>query len=183
MIDIKEELGSLRIDRADPRPGRRRWPLLLALTCLPVLAFLYSMRAGGAIRTAAPKPRVRRRGSPGDTSASPLTARLRRGPKAGRHLKIQDAGGAAVEEGSRLERGELIARLESHDYEAQLRRGGGAAAEAELERVAASFTARSWPRSSRVRGPAPGRGQPAERPRADGGSRRSRRPKPTSRRR
>jgi HlyD family secretion protein len=138
MIDIKEELGSLRIDRADPRPGRRRWPLRLALACLPVLVFLYSIRAGGAIRTAAPEtPPSVPAAAPGDTSASLLTASgyVVARKQAVISAKIQGRlAELGVEEGSRLERGEIIARLESHDYEAQLlkARAGAQRAEAEL---------------------------------------------------
>lgn len=140
MTDVKEQLGSLRIDRTAARRGRRRWPLLLALLCLPLLGLAYSIHAGSAARTAEPEPArpAAAPAPPADARASLLTAAgyVVARKQAVISAKIQGRlAELAVEEGSRLERGQIFARLESSDYEAQLlkARAGAQRAKVDLE--------------------------------------------------
>jgi len=139
VIDIKAELGSLRIDRAHPLPGRRRWPLVLALLCLPVLVLLYALHTGSAARTAELEVTRPSAAAPqGDARAALLTASgyIVARKQAVISAKIQGRlAELDVEEGSRLERGQVFARLESGDYEAQLlkARAGAQRAKVDLE--------------------------------------------------
>ena len=137
MSDLKTELASLRIDRERPSVSRR-WPLLLLLPALALLAVLYAMRAGareGAEVATAPAALVP--GGTGAGGAAILTASgyvvARR--KAVVSAKIQGRlSDLRVEEGDRVREGELIARLESGDYQAQVLR-----AQALLQRAEADL--------------------------------------------
>jgi RND family efflux transporter MFP subunit len=135
MSDLKAELASLKIDRDRPAE-RRRWPLLLLL---PVLAlagyFVVRASAGRAAEVRTVQASVSREAGPAGGSAI-LTASgyvvARR--KAVVSAKIQGRlAELRVEEGSRVREGELIARLESNDYEAQVARARAAYARAEAE--------------------------------------------------
>jgi HlyD family secretion protein len=139
LSDPSADLSSLRIDRDRPRRNPWRWPLLLFVPVVLVLASLYLLRARAASRTVeveATRPTVLQ---PGQASAGSavLTASgyvvARR--KAVVSAKIQGRlAELRVEEGSRVRQGELIARLESGDYVAQVRR-----AEAAVERAQADL--------------------------------------------
>ena len=126
MEDTKDDLAALRIDRDRPA-RRRRWPLILLGPGLLLLAGLYVLRARAAlsaIEVETVRPSVLRSaegaaGAPMLTSSGYVVARR----KAVVSAKIQGRlAELKVEEGSRVREGQLIARLESADYEAQVSR-------------------------------------------------------------
>jgi RND family efflux transporter MFP subunit len=140
--DLRDSLASLKIER--DRPARRswRWPILLLVPAVLVLAALYVMKARQALaipEVATARADVTSGPASGPTpGAAMLTASgyvvARR--KAVVSAKIQGRlAELRVEEGSRVREGELIARLESSDYEAALLRSKAAIvrAEADLE--------------------------------------------------
>jgi HlyD family secretion protein len=139
MSDLKSELASLRIDRDRPRATSRRWPLLLLLPALALLAVLYAMRAGGSrgglevqtVQASLVPAGTSAGGAPILTASGYVVARR----KAVVSAKIQGRlADLRVEEGDRVREGELIARLESGDYQAQVQR-----AQALLQRAQADL--------------------------------------------
>jgi RND family efflux transporter MFP subunit len=141
VTDLKGDLASLRIDRARPAASPWRWPLLLLVPVVVVLAALYALRVRQAMAAvevetvsaaviapgAAPTA-----GSPVLTASGYVVARR----KAVVSAKIQGRlSKLKVEEGSRVRQGEVIAQLESTDYEAQVQRARAQVlrAEADLE--------------------------------------------------
>lgn len=132
MSDLKGELASLRIDR--DRPAERRlWrrPLLLFIPVVLVLGGLYALRARQALsapevetaRATVVRPSEASAGAPILTASGYVVARR----KAVVSAKIQGRlAQLRVEEGSRVGQGEVIARLESNDYEAQVQRARAA---------------------------------------------------------
>ncbi len=138
MSDLKGELASLRIDRERPARSPWRWPLLFFVPVLLVLGTLYVMRAASASRgpeVETVRATVTQTGgsSPGSavlTASGYVVARR----KAVVSAKIQGRlAELRVEEGSRVREGELIARLESNDYEAQVRRAQASVQRAEAD--------------------------------------------------
>jgi RND family efflux transporter MFP subunit len=140
MTDLKGELASLRIDREQPSgsPWRRK-ALLFFVPVVLVLGALYALRirqsmASPEVQTV--KAQVTQAGQPSAGSAV-LTASgyvvARR--KAVVSAKIQGRlAELRVEEGSKVREGEVIARLESVDYEAQVSR-----AKAQVQRAEADL--------------------------------------------
>ena len=139
MAEIKDELASLRIDR--DRPARSPWrrPLLLLLPGILLIAGLYGLRARAAlsgtevetVRASVLRPAEAAAGAPLLTSSGYVVARR----KAVVSAKIQGRlADLKVEEGSRVREGQLLARLESADYQAQVSR-----AAAQLERAQADL--------------------------------------------
>jgi len=138
--ELKSDLDSLKIDRsAESRRGRRRWPLLLLVPALLALGGLYLLRARqalGAVPVEVVRASLVQAGSeaPGEqllTASGYVVARR----KAVVSAKIQGRlADLRVEEGDRAERGEIIARLESADYAAQVDR-----AEAQVQRSEADL--------------------------------------------
>jgi HlyD family secretion protein len=138
VTDLKGELASLRIDHGVKVRSAWRWPLLLLVPALLALLVLYLVRARQAM--AAPEvttvtASVSGAGSQ-SSGAAVLTASgyvvARR--KAVVSAKIQGRlATLSVEEGSRVREGETIARLESADYEAQVRRSQASVQRAEAE--------------------------------------------------
>jgi HlyD family secretion protein len=131
LSDLKGELASLRIDRERPARSPWRWPLLLLVPVALGLLGLYVLRAVSAARS--PEVETVRAVASQAGGTSPGSAILtasgyvvaRR--KAVVSAKIQGRlAELRVEEGSRVRRGELIARLESNDYEAQVKRAQAA---------------------------------------------------------
>jgi HlyD family secretion protein len=125
VTDLKGELSSLKIDRESRRKSPWRRPVLLLVPAVLVLLFLYVLRWRQA--TSALEVRVVQASlsGPGESSGSGeiLTASgyvvARR--KAVVSAKIQGRlADLRVEEGSRVEQGEVIARLEGQDYQAQV---------------------------------------------------------------
>jgi multidrug efflux pump subunit AcrA (membrane-fusion protein) len=138
MSDLKSELNSLRIDRDAPRTASRRWPWALLVIAIALAAAGYAMR-DGVPGTGTEVETVRASLTPGGPSAGApiLTASgyvvARR--KAVVSAKIQGRlADLRVEEGDRVREGELIARLESSDYQAQVQR-----AQALLQRAEADL--------------------------------------------
>ena len=123
MSQVKERLEALRLDENELRPRRRRWWVLLAglLILLAAAGWAWRARAAFAVTEVdTVRPTVRRSLQPG-AGAPLLTASgyvvARR--KAVVSAKIQGRlADLRVEEGSRVSANEVIARLESADYEA-----------------------------------------------------------------
>jgi HlyD family secretion protein len=137
--ETKDELASLRIDRDRRARSPRRWPLLLLLPGALLIAGLYGLRARAAlsgiavdtVRASVLRPAEAGAGAPLLTSSGYVVARR----KAVVSAKIQGRlAELKVEEGSRVREGQLLARLESADYQAQVSR-----ARAQLERAQADL--------------------------------------------
>ncbi|HEX6738647.1 MAG TPA: efflux RND transporter periplasmic adaptor subunit [Vicinamibacteria bacterium] len=139
MSDLKNELASLRIEHRAPTRSPWRWPLLLLIPAVLALLIVYGLRARQALT--APEVSTVTVGLSGGSAAptggaAVLTASgyvvARR--KAVVSAKIQGRLAVLrVEEGSRVREGETIARLESTDYEAQVRRSAAAVQVAEAQ--------------------------------------------------
>lgn len=138
--ELKQDLESLRI-RRDASASPRRWPIVVLLVAAIAAGGYYFARsrsAFAATEVETVRPTVRRgeaeAGSPILTASGYMVARR----KAVVSAKIQGRlAELKVEEGSRVSEGEVIARLESSDYEAQIVRARAdiARAEADLAEV------------------------------------------------
>ena len=138
MTDLRGELASLKIDRARGEPRLWRWPLLLLLPAVLLIAGMYALRARQAFSapevetvTAAVGPAAElSAGTPILTASGYVVARR----KAVVSAKIQGRlAELKVEEGSRVREGEVIARLESADYEASVQRAHAAVQRAQAD--------------------------------------------------
>jgi HlyD family secretion protein len=136
--DLKGELASLRIDRSRPRARPWRWPLLLLLPVVVVLGVLYLLRARQAfsavevetVTAALTRETEPSAGTPILTASGYVVARR----KAVVSAKIQGRlAELRVEEGSQVREGEILARLESIDYEAAVQRARAAVQRAEAD--------------------------------------------------
>jgi RND family efflux transporter MFP subunit len=140
MNDLRGDLASLKIDRDKPRKNPWRWPLVLFAPAILGLLGLYALRARQAyagIEVATVQATVQKQQQSGAAGSPILTASgyvvARR--KAVVSAKIQGRlADLKVEEGSRVREGEIIAKLESADYEAQVTR-----ARAQVARAAADL--------------------------------------------
>src|SRR5438552_12546177 len=139
LSDLKGDLASLRIDREQPARSPWRWPLILLVPVVVVLGALYAVRARDALRAATVETAPATLTSAGGAAAagSPVLAAsgyLVARRKAVVSAKIQGRlAELRVEEGSRVRQGELLARLESGDYEAQVQRSAAAVSHAEAD--------------------------------------------------
>jgi RND family efflux transporter MFP subunit len=138
VADLKGELASLKIDRTRRKASPWRWPLVLLVPVAIVLAGLYALRARQAFsaplvdtatvavsREVAPSA-----GTPILTASGYVVARR----KAVVSAKIQGRlSELRVEEGSVVRDGEVLARLESWDYEASVVRARAAVQRAEAD--------------------------------------------------
>lgn len=139
MNDLKGDLASLRIDRDKPARSPWRWPLLLFVPAILGLLVLYGLRARqafAAVEVQTVTPTVQKRSQPGAAGTPILTASgyvvARR--KAVVSAKIQGRlAELRVEEGSRVQAGEVIAKLESADQEAQVVRAKAQVLRAEAD--------------------------------------------------
>ena len=138
MTDLKGELASLKIDRSRSSASPWRWPLFLLLPVALVLLVLYGLRARQAFSatevetaTVAVSRQVEASaGTPILTASGYVVARR----KAVVSAKIQGRlSELRVEEGSVVREGEVIARLESPDYEASVARSKAAVLHAEAD--------------------------------------------------
>ena len=136
--DLKQDLASLRIDRRPAARGMPRWPLLLLLPALVLVGALYLLRArkaleavevdavvataASAVESGAPAPLLSASGYVVPRRKAVVSAKIQ-----GRLSELR------VEEGSRVKRGEIIARLESADYRAQVLRADAAVHRAEAD--------------------------------------------------
>jgi RND family efflux transporter MFP subunit len=136
--DLKGELASLKIDRTRKAQSPWRWPLLLFIPVILGLGTLYALR----LRQALAAPEVETvtvavsrdvqasAGTPILTASGYVVARR----KAVVSAKIQGRlSWLGVEEGSVVREGQVIARLESIDYEASVDRAKAAVLRAEAE--------------------------------------------------
>ena len=138
MADLKGELASLKIDRTRPRSSPWRWPLLLLLPVVVLLLGLYALRAQQAYSapevettTAAVSRDVQpSAGTPILTASGYVVARRKAVVSAKIQGRLSDL---RVEEGSLVREGEVIARLESFDYEASVVRARAAVQRAEAD--------------------------------------------------
>ena len=148
LSDLKGELASLRIDRDQTAKSPWRWPLLLLIPVLLVLGGLYAFRARDAFSavTVETANATLTGGGGGVSAGTPILAAsgyLVARRKAVVSAKIQGRlAELRVEEGSRVREGELIARLESSDYEAQVRRGTASVERAQADLAEAERQAR-----------------------------------------
>jgi RND family efflux transporter MFP subunit len=124
--NLKGDLASLKIDREAPASSAWRWPLLFFVPVILGLLAIYTLRIRAALATVeveTVQPTVLRSAAATSTETPILTASgyvvARR--KAVVSAKIQGRlSELRVEEGSRVEKGEVFAKLESADYEAQV---------------------------------------------------------------
>jgi HlyD family secretion protein len=139
VTDLKSDLASLRIDRDQPARRRWRWGLLLFLPGILGLLGLYVVRARqalGALEVQTVQAAVvgsgQARGGAAVLTASGYVVARR---KAVVSAKIQGRlAQLRAEEGTRVREGEVIARLESSEHEAQVQR-----AKAQLQRAQAEL--------------------------------------------
>ena len=136
--DLRQDLASLRIDRERPARSAWRWSFILLAPLLLGLGGLFAYKARQAVRGAEVETIL-------PTAASALEAGAgapvlsasgyvvpRR--KAVVSAKIQGRlSELRVEEGSRVRQGEILARLESADYEAQVQRAAATVRRAEAD--------------------------------------------------
>lgn len=140
MSDLKTELESLRIerDRAAPRPWR--WIAIACIVLAIAAAAFYAARTRPdlalraveveTVRASVLQPGDAPAGTPLLTASGYVVARR----KAVVSAKIQGRlAELKVEEGSRVREGEVIARLESADYEAQILRAQAAIQRSEAD--------------------------------------------------
>lgn len=148
MTDLKGELASLRIDRDQPARSPWRWPLLLLIPVLLALGVLYALRARDALgavevetasATLTSGGTAAAAGSPVLAASGYLVARRKAVVSAKIQGRLSDL---RVEEGSRVREGQLIARLESSDYEAQVRRAAANVERAQADLAEAERQAR-----------------------------------------
>ena len=139
MNDLKGDLSSLRIDRDRKPSSPWRWPLLLFVPVVALLGLLYVLRARqtlsasevAVVRASVSAPGQRAAGEQLLTASGYVVARRQAVVSAKIQGRLADL---RVEEGSRVEQDEILARLESKDYEAQVRR-----AQAQVQRAEADL--------------------------------------------
>ena len=138
MADLKGELATLKIDRTRPQRSVWRWPLLLLLPVVLVLLALYGLRARQALSapeietvTATVSRDVQpSAGTPILTASGYVVARRQAVVSAKIQGRLEEL---RVEEGSEVKKGEILARLESFDYEAAVERARAAVQRAEAD--------------------------------------------------
>jgi RND family efflux transporter MFP subunit len=136
--DLKGDLATLKIDRDGPARSPWRWPMIFFTPAVLGLLVLYGLRARQAFATVevqSVQPLLQKQeqaaaGAPILTASGYVVARR----KAVVSAKIQGRlAELRVEEGSRVRENEVIARLESNDYEAQVVRAKAAVLHAEAD--------------------------------------------------
>ena len=150
MSELKNDLAALRLSPEHHEPSPRRWPLLLLVPAVLFLVGAYALRLrDGALEVAtvtAVKEEVTAAQRAEGTSGTPLlnaSGYVVARRKAVVSAKIQGRlENLAVEEGSRVREGEVIARLESRDYVAQVERADAAIQRAEADLLEARRQAR-----------------------------------------
>jgi len=123
--NLRGDLATLKIDRDRPARSPWRWPLLFFIPVILALAAIYLLRLQqvmGAVEVETTQATLEKTtsvsaGTPILTASGYVVARR----KAVVSAKIQGRlAELRVEEGSRVEKNEVFARLESADYEASL---------------------------------------------------------------
>jgi RND family efflux transporter MFP subunit len=136
--DLKGDLSSLRIDRDRKPSSPWRWPLLLFVPVVVLLGLLYFMRSRQAlsasevrvVRASVSTPGQRAAGEQLLTASGYVVARRQAVVSAKIQGRLADL---RVEEGSQVEQDEILARLESREYEAQVRRARAQVQRAEAD--------------------------------------------------
>lgn len=126
VTDLKHELESLRLDDR-PEPSRRGLWTILGVLVLLIAGGVFAWRARTALAATeveTTRPTVERRdgasaGSPMLTASGYVVARRKAVVSAKIQGRLSDL---RVEEGSKVRENDVLARLESADYEAQVRR-------------------------------------------------------------
>jgi len=137
--DLRDDLSSLRIDRDRKPSSPWRWPLLLFVPVVALLGLLYFMRSRQAlsasevkvVRASVSTPGQRAAGEQLLTASGYVVARRQAVVSSKIQGRLADL---RVEEGSRVEQNDILARLESKEYEAQVRR-----AQAQVQRAEADL--------------------------------------------
>jgi HlyD family secretion protein len=137
--DLKGDLASLRIERDEAPRQRRLWPAAIVVVMLAAIGAIVAMRAShslGAVEVETASAIVARAGlaQPGSailTASGYVVARRKAVVSAKIQGRLEKLN---VEEGSRVREGEVIARLESADFEAQVVR-----AKAQVQRAEADL--------------------------------------------
>jgi RND family efflux transporter MFP subunit len=131
--DLKNDLEALRLDPDDATPRRRLWIPAVVLLTIAGVAF-YAWRASASfgatevdtVRAASRVQQTATGGQPVLTASGYLVARRQAVVSAKIQGRLQDL---RVEEGSVVRKGDVIARLESTDFIAQVERSKAALAE------------------------------------------------------
>ncbi len=138
MADLKGELATLKIDRSRPKRSPWRWPLLLLLPVVVGLVGLYGLRARQAlsapeietVTVAVSRDVQPSAGTPILTASGYVAARRQAVVSAKIQGRLEEL---RVEEGSEVQKGEVLARLESFDFEAAVNRAKAAVRRAEAD--------------------------------------------------
>jgi RND family efflux transporter MFP subunit len=143
VTDLKNELASLRLDDEPPRSRRGMWVTLAVLVLIAGAGTLAwrSRAAFAATEVETTQPVIERTGADEVAGTAVLTASgyvvARR--KAVVSAKIQGRlSQLRVEEGSQVRENDILARLESDDYEAQVRRARAQVQQADAARASAA---------------------------------------------
>lgn len=134
MTDLKADLASLRIEKSGTdRSQPRRWPFVLLLVAIAA-GLAWRLGSAGAAVVETVQPIVTRSG--GNSGGTLLAASgyvvARR--KAVVSAKIQGRlSELRVEEGSRVQQGDVLAKLDASDYEAQVGRARAQVKHAEAD--------------------------------------------------
>ena len=133
MNDLKSDLASLRIEKSgrEPKPARR-WPLVLVILLLAAVAvWRLGPASAPVVETVRPTVTVASRAGSSLLSASGYVVARR---KAVVSAKIQGRlSELRVEEASRVREGDVLARLESGDTQAQVMRARAQVQRAEAD--------------------------------------------------
>ena len=138
MEDLKQQLQSLKIDRDSPRSNRWKWVIWVVLLVLLAGGFRYGLKyradhSGTEVETVRPSIQTVTGPQPGApilAASGYVVARK----KAVVSAKIQGRlAELRVEEGSQVKAGEVIARLESEDYSANIERSRAAILRAQAD--------------------------------------------------
>jgi len=138
VADLKGELDSLKIDRSRPPRSPWRWPLLLLVPTALVLLALYGLQARRTLSTpeietvtvAVSRDVAPSAGTPILTASGYVVARRQAVVSAKIQGRLEEL---RVEEGSEVAKGDILARLESSDFEAAVRRAEAAVQRAEAD--------------------------------------------------
>jgi RND family efflux transporter MFP subunit len=146
VTDLTHELASLRLVEAGaPRARRRAWLIVAAVSMAAVAAILYSSSGLiAATEVNAVTPLVERSGvTPAGSRLLTASGYVVARRKAIVSAKIQGRlAELHVEEGARVHGGDVIARLESEDYEAQVSRARARVLEADAQIASARAAVR-----------------------------------------
>src|SRR5262249_50544385 len=137
MDDLRNDLASLKLDNEPERSRRGVWVAVVLLVFMVGAGTIFWWGRGvfAATEVATTSPRVERAGSaPAGTPLLTASGYVVARRKAGVSAKIQGRlAHLQVEEGSRVHEGQVIASLESQDYDAQVRRAQAAVQQAEAQ--------------------------------------------------